>query len=443
MAGARIARDVERELLLYGRVVGLAAERGGTEQDEQRGVVLRDLRDRLEEAEAQSGNSFEKQTLEELAFRTEAYFEERSRLARAGVPLGDALVQTHLQFEGALVQAAELTAINRTEAAAARAKASLWDDAWHVVSIAVIVVLVLLVVVLGQGARSQIYLPLSVLQQSIERFAEGDERACAEGIGPVEIRALAGAFNDMSRAIVRKREEQFAVLAAVAHDIRNPLAAVKMAMEAIGRGGPPSEQRLLRTLDLVKRQIDRLDRMAGDLLDAARIQAGHIELSKKPCDLGPIVHEATELYASISTLHHISFVPPDEPLVGELDEARIAQVLDNILGNAIKYSPSGGEIRVVVVREGDEAVVSISDEGIGLAPDELDRIFEPFHRAASTSKVVSGGVGLGLSAAKKIIEAHGGSIEVESRQGEGSTFRLRLPLHGPNIAPGRSQAVDL
>ncbi|MRG98090.1 sensor histidine kinase [Polyangium spumosum] len=427
IAGAGLARDVELELLDYGRLAQHAAEREGDAQDEERAAVYRSVRERLVEAEAHIGTDTERAVLHELSRRLETYFGARDRLERAGVPLGLALRQTQVDFGEMMSKAGELVTINHADAAAARDRAGYWDEVANVMSLVVVAGLVVFVIGLAQGARSQIYVPLSALRDAIERFASGDERSRAPAIGPVEIRELAEEFNDMAASIARKREEQIAVLAAVAHDLRNPLAAIKLSSAALGRGAPLTDPRVLRTLAVVDRQIDRLSRMTDDLLQATRIQAGQLELARKPSDLGKILRESVDLYASTSPNHRLSLSVPEGSLVCNVDEARVAQVLDNLISNAIKYSPTGGEIRIVARPEGEEVVVAISDQGVGMAAEDLRHIFEPFHRAASTRKVVHG-VGLGLSVARKIVHAHGGRIDVESRLGEGTTFHVRLPM---------------
>ncbi|MDI1476678.1 HAMP domain-containing sensor histidine kinase [Polyangium sp. y55x31] len=427
MTGAGLARDVELELLHYGRLVEHAVARDGVEADDQRRAVHQVVRARLVETEAHVGSDMERQVLGELSKRTETYFTARDRMEKAGVPLGQALQQTQIDFDDALAKAGELVTINLADAAQARKSAAFWDDALDTLSVVVISGLLLLVLALVQGARSQIYVPLSSLRGAIERFARGDDHTRAPDVGPIEIRELAAVFNEMAASIARKREEQIAVLAAVAHDIRNPLAAIKLSTTVLARGALPTEPRVLRTLTIVDRQIDRLARMTDDLLQAARIQAGQLELSKRPLDLCRILNDSVELYASTSPNHRISLAIPEGTLVCEIDEARVEQVLDNLIGNAIKYSPTGGEIRIVAIRDGEEAIVAVSDQGVGIEPEEIERIFEPFHRAASTRKVAHG-VGLGLSVARKIVEAHGGRVDVESRRGEGTTFRVHLPL---------------
>jgi signal transduction histidine kinase len=227
-----------------------------------------------------------------------------------------------------------------------------------------------------------------------------------------------------------QRKQQLDFLAAVAHDLRNPLGAIKLSVATLGGRGALPGERTARTLALVDRQVDRLERMVGDLLDAARVEAGELTLHPSACDLREIARDAAELYAPTSTRHTLDVDIPDDPLTGLFDAARIHQVLDNLLSNAIKYSPVGGRVRLALRREGDDVMVSVRDEGVGISPEELARLFEPFQRAPSGRKVAHG-LGLGLWVVRRIVEAHRGRISVESQPGEGSTFRIRLPLAAP------------
>ena len=182
-----------------------------------------------------------------------------------------------------------------------------------------------------------------------------------------------------------------------------------------------------RTLAIVARQIERLDRMVGDLLEATRVEAGCLELRPAPLDVRPIVGQVVELYRPVSPAHEIVFVESTEPVVAACDSTRIEQVVTNLVSNAIKYSPEGGRVIVSAFAERSEAIVSVSDEGMGIPSEERERIFEPFRRTRRSRELVPG-VGLGLSVARKIVAGHGGTLEVESRVGAGSTFRVRLPL---------------
>jgi signal transduction histidine kinase len=141
-----------------------------------------------------------------------------------------------------------------------------------------------------------------------------------------------------------------------------------------------------------------------------------------------VVRESVDLHRLIGSDHQWRLSVPDVPVPILCDAYRIAQVLNNILSNAIKYSPRGGTVDVRVDRDGDFAVVSVADEGVGIHPDDLRRIFDPFQRGSATDVP---GVGLGLSVARRIVLAHGGQIQVRSRQGAGTTFEVRLPAPGP------------
>jgi signal transduction histidine kinase len=177
----------------------------------------------------------------------------------------------------------------------------------------------------------------------------------------------------------------------------------------------------------VRRQITRLDRLVEDLVDATRIQAGHLDLQLAEHDLRPIAREAYELFRGTSPLHTLVFEGGATPLVVRCDALRIEQALNNLVSNAIKYSPEGGEVRVEVRCERDGAVIAVADRGIGIAPEELDRVWEPYQRGPAASGIAPG-VGLGLAVTKRIIEAHGGGISVVSARGVGSTFSIHLPL---------------
>jgi signal transduction histidine kinase len=253
---------------------------------------------------------------------------------------------------------------------------------------------------------------------------------------------MARTFNEMANSLARQQEEQLTFLAGVAHDLRNPLSALKMSAALISSDRPLPEERLRKTMALVRRQVARLDRMVGDLLDATRIEAGRFELSLEERDARELAREVVELYLAGGSSHDLRLVLPEEPVVLRCDATRVEQVLHNLVSNALKYSPVGSRVDVRVERQGEEAVLSVVDRGIGISAEELRNLFAPFRRTGRARETAPG-VGLGLSVARRIVEAHKGRIEVESRPGVGSTFRVRLPLahaeaHPPEPRPGGS-----
>jgi signal transduction histidine kinase len=176
---------------------------------------------------------------------------------------------------------------------------------------------------------------------------------------------------------------------------------------------------------MVDKQTRHLERMINDLLDTARIEAGHLDLRCEHCDGAQLVKDTLELFRPSGA----KLVPvlPKEPVTLWADPVRMTQVLNNLVSNAIKYSPEGGRIEVRLERRRREVVFIVSDQGPGIAPDEAAHIFEPFRRAKLIKEGVPG-AGLGLSVARRIVEAHGGQILLESEVGRGAKFRIRLPI---------------
>lgn len=162
----------------------------------------------------------------------------------------------------------------------------------------------------------------------------------------------------------------------------------------------------------------------NDLLDRARIEAGTLELRREEVDARRLLHEVEELFRDTSETHTLEVQAPAEPVAVSCDPLRMEQVLTNLVSNATKYSPAGGLVTLRVDARDDEVVLSVRDEGVGIAPDEVAHVFEPFHRTHSLRDVP--GAGLGLSVVRRIVESHGGFLRVVTAPGEGSTFEVHL-----------------
>ncbi len=272
------------------------------------------------------------------------------------------------------------------------------------------------------GARRWIVAPVLALHGAIDALRQGRLEARAPEVGVSEICDLARVYNAMADTLMAQREGQLTYLAGVAHDLRNPLAAMKVGLGTIER--EEGTERGRRTLSLLVRQCDRMTRMIGDLLDASRIQAGRLELVRERVDLRERARDAVALLAPLSPEHAVVLDVPDEPVLVNADPGRIDQVANNLLSNALKFSPGRCRVDVRVRVRGPDAVLEVQDRGIGMTPEEMRDLYAPFRRRAPE---VAPGVGLGLSVAQKIVEAHGGRIEVESAPKVGSTFRIVLP----------------
>ena len=215
------------------------------------------------------------------------------------------------------------------------------------------------------------------------------------------------------------------VLAVVAHDLRNPVHTI------LGAAGvieiiPPGEDHK-HQVQVIERAARRMQRLISDLLDVASIESGTLSIRTAPVDLTALVPEVIELVESQARERKIEIHSEIEPGIPVItgDHDRLLQVLSNLLGNAIKFTPEGGNVRVRVTRSGDEVVVSVADTGVGISPTDLPHVFDRFWRARDTT---TKGAGLGLSIACGIVEAHGGRLRAESELGVGTTMTLTLPV---------------
>ncbi|MCS7177937.1 MAG: ATP-binding protein [Anaerolineae bacterium] len=241
------------------------------------------------------------------------------------------------------------------------------------------------------------------------------------------------------RDITRFREAdrlKSTFVSVVSHELKTPVATILGYAETLARPDAQWDTETVRELaGVIREEAQRLDRLITDLLDASRIQAGALPLKREEVDLEMLAHRVVHRFQSQTDRHDIAVrFPSNFPLVVG-DPLRLEQVLNNLVSNAIKYSPEGGRIRIRGEARPDEVIVSVSDEGIGIPATEQGRIFDPFYRVDETSVRQAGGVGLGLYLARAIVEAHGGRIWVESEPGKGSTFSFSLPRPSADRLP--------
>jgi signal transduction histidine kinase len=232
-------------------------------------------------------------------------------------------------------------------------------------------------------------------------------------------------FGAAQRA-VKTRED---VLAIVSHDLKNPLGTIGLATHLLRQFDRVDSRQVSDLLSTIHRSVDKMQRLIADLLDFDKIQSGTFSVEKSPASVSrlaiPVV-EGFKLLANDKRQELEVDLPPDLPEVG-MDSHRISQVMSNLLGNAIKFTPEGGTIRVSARQKHGEIIVSVADTGPGIPLEHLPRIFDWFWQAQGSKQM---GTGLGLSIAKGIVEAHGGRIWAESQLGKGSSFSFSLPLAG-------------
>ncbi len=235
-------------------------------------------------------------------------------------------------------------------------------------------------------------------------------------------------------------EQRNRFISTAAHELKTPLAVLlgnaqlllrraeqDFSLDAVNR----------RNLRIIVAQAQRLNRLIATLLDVSRLESGRLVSARVPVDLCRVASQMAEEMTPTLIRHVISVDIPDEPVLVAGDELRLEQVVQNLLHNAIKYSPRGGEVHIVVEHSDNEAVLRISDQGVGIPEAELPRLFQRYFRASNAEARQIGGMGFGLFIVREIVESLGGTVEAQSVEGSGSTFTVRLPLwtSGPALAP--------
>jgi CheY-like chemotaxis protein len=220
------------------------------------------------------------------------------------------------------------------------------------------------------------------------------------------------------------------------HELRNPLAPIRNVVHVLKRG-QSTDQRLQRSYDMIERQVSHMARLIDDLLDVSRISHGKIQLKKCKVDVADILKTCAEdfhpLMERSSLLFHQQI--PDEPVWVYGDTARLEQIVSNLLINAMKFTDPGGSVTLGLVVLGNQAEITVQDTGVGMGPEVLRRVFDPFCQANKSVDRSRGGLGLGLALVKGLVELHGGQVKAESPGvGLGALLRVRLPLQMPVAA---------
>jgi two-component system sensor histidine kinase BaeS len=276
----------------------------------------------------------------------------------------------------------------------------------------------------GRGVR-RLSRPLGDFLEAADRVAEGDYSARVAEQGPREVRSVARAFNSMATRLQAADEQRRVFLSDVTHELRTPLTIMRGNLEGMLDGVyAPDQARLKLILD----ETQVLSRLVDDLRTLALTESGSLVLNRQPTDLAELIQDSAEAFNSrLDGAQAVikTEAPPDLPPVS-VDPERMRQVLLNLIANAVRYTPAGGTILLragaVAAKNGPAVEIDVQDAGAGIAPEDLPHVFDRFYKTRD-----SRGMGLGLSIAKSLVEAHGGTIAAESEFGQGTTIRVILP----------------
>lgn len=276
-----------------------------------------------------------------------------------------------------------------------------------------------------------------------ERLLAGEQRARTEA------ERARGAFARQNADLVRLNERLLELdrlkdefVALVSHELRTPLTSIRGYLELIreGKGGKVTKKQE-RFLEVMNRNSERLLRLVSDLLFVAQAESGNVSLELEQLDLAGVAKESVDATRPLAATRAIALtIESEDELRVVADRARLVQLLDNLLSNALKFTPEGGRVDVTVSAQNGHAVLEVADSGIGIPRGEQDRLFDRFFRASTATAQAVPGTGLGLAIAKAIVDAHDGSIEVESDEGSGSTFRVQLPVRQRRPRPAKARS---
>ncbi len=312
---------------------------------------------------------------------------------------------------------------------------------------------VVLVIAFGLYLARSVARPVQNVAQGASELAAGDLSVRLDERGPGEIGELTRSFNRMAEALARNRTElqtqyerlreseqlKTELIAIVSHELRTPLASMLgFTSLLLQRETDPRTQ--LHYLNIINAQSRRLAALLDDFLNLQRLEEGRLQLENQTVDMATLLREQAQLFSAESDRHKLELRLDERQLPVRGDPDRLAQVVGNLLSNAIKYSPSGGLVEIVGERENGTVRISVRDEGLGIPPDQQERIFTKFFRGNAAASGIAGS-GLGLAFARAVVEAHGGEISFSSETGKGTVFRIELPTQSAKATSRQEPAL--
>lgn len=290
-----------------------------------------------------------------------------------------------------------------------------------------------LLLILGFGsvliliAATYIVRPLQLLTRATRRMAKGDFTVSLHTKRKDEIGELTRSFNVMAQELGTLEAIRKQFVSDVSHEIQSPLTSIKGFTQAL-KHKQLDEPSRMRLLNIIEEESDRLSRLSGDLLQLSTLEYEHLELKSDRYSLDEQLRKIVIAFEPQWSIKLINVELELQPLSIIADEDKLSQIWTNLISNSIKFTGSGGRITITAAENGDQLVVQIADNGVGVPEEELSHIFKPFYKIDKSRDRLVGGSGIGLSIVKRIVDLHHGQIEASSKPGEGTTFTVWLPL---------------
>jgi signal transduction histidine kinase len=280
--------------------------------------------------------------------------------------------------------------------------------------------------VAGVWYAGRLVSPIEKITATAQALRSGSRDARTGLDGEDEIAVLGRTFDDMADAIEADRQMERRLTADVAHELRTPLQAIQATVEAMQDGVLPADE---ERLGVVRDETVRLARLADGILELTRLERGSMPFKLERIDVAEPVRAAVDAIEALTESRDLALsVDVADRVFVNADKDRIQQAVGNLLSNAARYTPPGGRISIALRAESGQAVIEVTDTGIGVSADDMPMLFSRFWRADAARATTTGGIGIGLAVTKEIVERHGGMIGAESEEGKGTRFTVKLPL---------------
>lgn len=356
--------------------------------------------------------------------------------AGKNVPSGtDSIVSSDITLtDGEIVGTVRLWAFG-SDALLTQADATFRTNSYMAI-LAAAIIAVILASIIGFLISRKLSAPIGTITATARQIRNGDLSARTGLKGSDELGQLGETFDDMATSLEKDIKHERRLTSDVAHELRTPLMAMQATVEAMQDGVYPTDA---EHLEVVAAEVRRLSRLVGAMLQLSRLENGKTPFRPEEADLvwlvKSLVTSQEQLFEDKGLQLRFADETPIQTLIADVDPDLIRQAVVNLMSNAMRYTPSGGWVLVAITQDHADALISVSDTGIGIAKEDLPRTFSRFWRSDASREMESGGLGVGLAVTKEIIDRHNGTITVESELGKGTTFTLRIPLHRTRTLP--------